>query len=332
MKSLDFHQHIEPLLLKRAEGTQIAWVQVDETVTFNGLIKNEDQVQPAPLANSVMEIGSISKVFTAVLAAQLLEQGHLSVSDRLSCFIPNRLKHDATLAELLSHTSGLSRSPPGMLWTLLGKERHNPYAKISRSRLTGLVGKQLKQKNVGRYQYSNFGYGLLTLVLEKVTGLTFEQQLQQKICQPLAMNNTTTVRNILPSAPIQGFDSAGNAAAFWDMNALVAAGGVLSCCEDMAKFAQYILSQPSWLSLITKPIVPVASGLQVGLGWHLLEHEQHEPVLWHNGGTGGAQSQLFIDVASKKAVSVLANHSVAPFKFSQAIERYWRDQLLETDK
>ncbi|MGB2696378.1 MAG: serine hydrolase [Candidatus Zixiibacteriota bacterium] len=151
-----------------------------------GLANVEENIPNTP--ETRFGIGSISKQFTAMLVTQLIEKGKLRLDNIISDFVPNFPKDIGdriTVEMLLCHTSGLIL-PEGI-------EKYY-YASTKDEYLQEFI-KQLREEGLrfepGKgYGYSNAGYFLLGLVIEKVTGKTYEEVLYQQILKPLGMSNT----------------------------------------------------------------------------------------------------------------------------------------------
>ena len=148
-----------------------------------------------PDAHSIFEIGSITKVFTALALADMAEEGLVSLDDPVESLlpgvaVPTRGGRVVTLADLASHTSGLPRLPPG----LLRKARNdpaNPYASFSDEDLESSLGRtRLRRKPGTRFRYSNFGAGVLGHALALRCGCSYEQLIRERVCEPLGLDDT----------------------------------------------------------------------------------------------------------------------------------------------
>jgi len=136
-----------------------------------------------------MYIGSQSKSFTGLAVAQLVEQGRINLNDPVRTYLPwfkladEQASGKITVSHLLHHTSGLSESG----FTALIPENASPEAAVrafASARLTAPVG--------AKHQYFNYGYVVLTAIIEEVTGQSYEEYVQQDIFDPLDMTRTYT--------------------------------------------------------------------------------------------------------------------------------------------
>jgi CubicO group peptidase (beta-lactamase class C family) len=144
-----------------------------------------------PDGGTIFEIGSITKVFTGLLLADLAERGIVGLDDPPARYLPASAAgptsggREIILADLASHTSGLRRDPKGMLGRWLG-DRHNPYAALSAEDVyEGLARTRLRRRLGERARYSNLGAGLLGQALARAAGQPYEQLVRERIGLPL---------------------------------------------------------------------------------------------------------------------------------------------------
>ena len=272
--------------------------------------------------SSVFEIGSISKVFTSTILAKMVLDRKIDQHDDISKYLNYSLKKNAkiTFNQLANHSSGLPRLPPGMLWSSLFKNRSNPYKHFGKAELIHYMQEKLKQKKLGKFNYSNLGAGLLGQILCDTLATDYESALQQLVCHQLGLNSTTVNRNLLLEFLVKGRNRKGKGIPYWDMNALVGAGGIYSNVEDLAKFALANFDETNEaLRLQHKPTLTVNKHVSVGLGWLIINSKITGGTNWlyHNSGTGGFSSEYIMDLKSKSAIILLTNVSAFSFKSGQ---------------
>jgi CubicO group peptidase (beta-lactamase class C family) len=138
-------------------------------------------------SNSVFELASVSKQFTAVCILQLMEAGKLKLSDSLRKYFPEMPYNNITIQQLLTHTSGLFDYSDSMG----GYWNHKDIA-FNNDAIHFLEKEKLPAnfKAGTKWQYCNTGYMLLASIVEKLSGLTFQDYLQQQIFKPLHMNHS----------------------------------------------------------------------------------------------------------------------------------------------
>jgi CubicO group peptidase (beta-lactamase class C family) len=152
--------------------------------------------------NSVFELASVSKQFTAVGILMLKEQGKLKLSDSLRKYFPQLPYNYITIKNLLTHTSGL----PGYEEEMITKWDHKNIA--SNSDVINFLAKEKPPVHFSpgkKWEYSNTGYVLLASIIEKVSGQTFKDYMSNKIFKPLGMehsrvyNTRRSTKEIIPN-------------------------------------------------------------------------------------------------------------------------------------
>jgi serine-type D-Ala-D-Ala carboxypeptidase/endopeptidase len=291
-----------------------------------------------PRADTIFEIGSVTKVFTATLLAALVEDGTVTLGDPVQGHLPAGVELPVrggpiTLADLATHTAGLPRLPHGFILRSV-RHRRNPYAWFTTDDLyTGLRSMRLRREPGGRPRYSNLGYGLLGHVLGLRVGRSYEQLIQERICRPLELTDTAV---LVPEEArgrfAQGRDRRGRPVPHWDLPVLAGAGALCSTVADLLVFLGLHLGEGepalARAAALTQATRVRHRGIAVGLGWTRgpLLGTDHE-LLFHNGGTGGFRSFVGVVPATHTAVAVLSNsaRSVDALGF-QLLERIngWR--------
>lgn len=274
----------------------------DSTQTVNG--------------ESVFEIGSVTKTFTATLLADMVERGELNLDDPISKFLPPSVKaptHDGkeiTLRQLSSQVSGLPRMPGNFA----PKDPGNPYADYSVEQMYSFISGYTLTRDPGtQYGYSNVGVGLLGHILALRARMDYESLVRTRVLQPLKMNDTAIeLTRGMRARLATGHNPNLKPVANWDIPTLAGAGALRSTANDMLKYVAANLG-------LTKTLLAAAMqkthqsqhdtgtpGLEVGLGWHILKKFDTE-IVWHNGGTGGYHSFVGFDKKRRKGVVILSN-------------------------
>jgi CubicO group peptidase (beta-lactamase class C family) len=268
-----------------------------------------------PSENTIFEIGSITKVFTALLLADMAEQAELAFEDPIEKYLPDGIRvptrngQSINLAHLATHASGLPRLPDNMASVNLD----NPYADYGVEQMYQFLPNYRLPRDIGeKYEYSNYGMGLLGQLLARHSGLTYEQLIRQRITERLGMTDTSiTLTPKLQGRLAQGHRG-GSKAANWDFPSLAGAGALRSTARDMLTFlAANIGLQDTPLRRAMehthKPRCQAGGeNLQIGLAWHILTVNDRQ-IHWHNGGTGGYFSFIGFDKAAQTGIVVLTN-------------------------
>jgi serine-type D-Ala-D-Ala carboxypeptidase/endopeptidase len=270
-----------------------------------------------PDANTVFEIGSITKVFTAIVLQQLAGEGLLKLDDRADKYLPNQIKlpqrdgRAISLLDLATHSSGLRRLPDNF------RIQENPYAKYGvREFYECLKHTALQRKPGEDYEYSNLGFGLLGHILELRTGRPYEVLVREKLLLPLGMGSTVITLSADQRARLaRGHTPRGEPTANWDFDVLAPAGAFRSNASDIMKFlVANLYPDRTGLSAALRGAQMThfrGKSVRVGLGWHKLDTKEELKLIWHNGGTGGYVSFLGLAPKEEIGVVVLSNYGDA---------------------
>jgi len=273
---------------------------------------------PRPVdGDTLFEIGSISKVFTALLLADMAQRGEVAITDAAAKYLtstkmPERGGKVITLEDLARHRSGLPRLPSNLDAT---KNPLNPYADYTVEQLYEFLSGYTLPRDIGaEFEYSNLGMGLLGHILSLAAGKDYETLVRTRICDPLGMAST----GIAPSDAMKSRLALGHDASFrptpnWDIPTLAGAGALRSSANDMLSFLEALLGlKESSLDAAIKATLgkrtPSNPGMEIGLGW-LMRPKADSEIIWHNGGTGGYRSFAGFDPKARTGVVVLSNVS-----------------------
>jgi CubicO group peptidase (beta-lactamase class C family) len=270
--------------------------------------------------NSIFEIGSITKVFTATLLADMAETGLVALDDPLERHLPAAASmptrgRSTTLADLASHRSGLPHVPAPLLLRGLTTERRDPYARWDAARVEAQLARTRPRSAPGqRFQYSNWGVGLLGHALALRAGMSFGELVQTRICRPLGMSATGI--EVDGGRLATGHTRRGRPTPHWDLAALAGAGGLRSSAADLLAFLRlHAGDSPSeTLALAARETQRerIAHGRgHVGLGWLILPPGRWLPhrLLVHEGATGGFRAFAVLAPELRAGVVVLANQA-----------------------
>lgn len=269
--------------------------------------------------DTVFEIGSTTKVFTALLLADMALDGTVALDDPVQKYLPagatmpTRNGKAITLRHLSMQTSGLPRLPDNMPYG----DPEDPYADYTEQHLLAfLAGHELRRDPGDEYEYSNLGIGLLGYALARAAGTDYENLLRQRILGPLGMDDTAID---LPPAMEARFatpyDQFMRPTKPWAIPALAGAGGLRSTANDMLEFLAAALDPASPLApameLTLSDKLGEGDGPQTALGWTVF-HPPTGEVLQHGGGTGGFRAHMALQPETGRAVVGLTNSGVEP--------------------
>jgi D-alanyl-D-alanine carboxypeptidase len=168
-------------------GLSLAVVRGSDTIVMTAYgVANVETKQPVTPA-TVFRIGSMTKQFTSALIMRQMERGKLSLDDEIAKYLPDvALRHRVTIRQLLNHTSGVPNYTASAEWETHQAEDVTP------KQIVGFVAADTFDFAPGtKYRYSNTGYILLGMILEKVTGMSYPELVQRELFTPLGLRETT---------------------------------------------------------------------------------------------------------------------------------------------
>jgi CubicO group peptidase (beta-lactamase class C family) len=275
--------------------------------------------------DSIFEIGSISKTFTGLLLAQMVEQGKVKFDEPVRELLPagpvaKPAGSEITLLDLATQHSGLPRMPDNFH----PADNSNPYADYRAANLYAFLAKHgVAKPGDTTFLYSNLGFGLLGQALANRAGVPYSELLQNEITGPLGMKDTVVALSAQQQLRfITGHDAAHHPAHAWDLDALAGAGAIRSTADDMLTYLQANLHPDKLPSTATQTPsgktlgaalaqshelrADASPGMRIALAWLYVAATGS---YWHNGGTGGYSSFAFFNPKADYAVVVLVNTS-----------------------
>ncbi|HET9445259.1 MAG TPA: serine hydrolase [Steroidobacteraceae bacterium] len=269
---------------------------------------------PRPLnGDTVFEIASVSKVFTALLLAEMVRTGDLSLTDPAAKHLRNTDGLSMTLADLATHTAGLPFMPDNA--PVL-----SPDARYSKSDLYAFIASRPASADVGSaWAYSNLDYWLLQEVISARANEDFRHVMQSRVLTPLGLRSTAaTWSPDLKARAAVGHDAAlqpaPQIASLPVFDLMPASGGMVSTANDLLKFLSQVIGYeqaklaPSMAALLQtrRP----AGGHEQALGWWIVGAGE-DSIVFHDGGSFGFSSSLAWQPQRRVGVVVLANQATA---------------------
>ncbi|MEE1787485.1 serine hydrolase [Streptomyces sp. SP17BM10] len=271
--------------------------------------------------DTVFEIGSVTKTFTALLLATMAARGELSLDDPLELHLPGswapltvRSGGPIRLLHLATHTSGLNRLPPGLLTGAVRAWYSNPYGAFGESELREAIARTTVRGRPGtRYGYSNYGVALLGRLLAETGGAPYAELLSERIGRPLGLRSLTCA----PDAPDRAIGHRrGRALPPWRMPGLPGAGAVRASGADLLRFLRAHVG--TWrgeageelgaaLREVQLPRLRLPrSGDEVCLVWNHRRAGDRD-LFFHSGATRGFTAFVGFSPQTETAVATLAN-------------------------
>lgn len=273
---------------------------------------NETEKKPLTAANR-FRIGSITKMFTASMILQLIEEGKLKPTDTLDKFfpqVPNAKK--ITVVQILWHRSGIPNVRPQQ--NAQGNVNTIP---VTKDEILALIVKATPEfEPDARYSYSNSGYQLLGLILEKVTGKSYAEVLKERITAKIGLNDTYLATGNIDvskneALTYMNFGDGWKPVAETHPSILFSAGAIVSTPNDLAKFIQALFDG----KLVSKENVEQMKAIKNG-ELSGMEHFTYagKTFYGHTGGADNYGSWLMYLPEEKLAVAYTTNAKVYPVK------------------
>jgi CubicO group peptidase (beta-lactamase class C family) len=276
----------------------------------------------APDASTLFEIGSITKVFTALMLADSVQRGELTLDTNLSellppgVTVPTKDKRTITLGMLATHRSGLPRMPPSLARR---EQTPDPYAKYGEEQLyDDLIRTTLVSTPGETVNYSNFGMGVLGFVLGRRLSTNYRIALEGRILQPLGLGSTfLEVPDPAKERRAQGTNAEMQPVPYWYFDALAGAGALVSDAHDMLSLIDDEMDAASSsrgplrqaMKMTQVPQLERPETDNEGIGWEIDSAGRY----WHNGQTGGFHSFVGFEPKTRRGVVLLASTSLAIF-------------------
>ncbi len=273
-----------------------------------------------PDANTVFEIGSVTKTFTATLLAEIVNKGIISLDDSIAKFLPDTVAQNPdiqkiTFKMLANHTSGLPRMASN--WNTIPKfDNSDPYAAYDKNALFSFLKNFKTEKEAGtEYEYSNIGFGLLAELLSTISKKPYMQMIKESILTPLEMSATSDKLNTKEQNFAAPFNEDGEQVQFWNFQALTGAGALKSTLNDLLRYTIAQLTYPETdvqkAMNLTKQFtfyIP-STNSDIGLAWHM---NMLDGVIYysHTGATAGSNTFVGFVPDDKSVVIMLSNSSI----------------------
>lgn len=275
-----------------------------------------DLQQQLPVSsNTLFELGSCSKAFTALAAARLIEEGKLKPDSSVQYYLPwwnvtyKHKKATITVRQLLHHTSGIP-------WNTISKIPQTDSRNALEQTVQELKNQELSELPGKKYEYATINYDVVALIIQQLTKQSFETYLQQQVINPLGLKHTTVGlqpgKTITATGYKNGFFKPRpyTSPLFRGNNA---AGYVISNAVDVAEWVKLqmglttnsLLDHAAALTHERDETVPLHAMSAYAMGWHVSLNGNRE--IFHDGLNPNFTSYITFKQSNKTAVAVLAN-------------------------
>jgi len=294
--------------------------------------------------DALFEIGSITKTFTGLILAQMVEQKKARLDEPVRALLPAGTVAapssgaEITLLDLSAQRSGLPRMPDNFK----PANPANPYVDYDKTLLYAFLASHgVAAPAKPEFGYSNLGVGLLGQALSERAGMTYEALVRKQVTGPLGMHDTViTIPAALRARFVQGHDADHKPAPAWDQNALAGAGAIRSTAGDMLTYLEAQLhpdklppamrATPEGKTLAAAITASHAiqgealPGMHIALNWLRVDETGS---LWHNGGTAGQTAFAVFNPDADYAVIVLCNASPGERMFADDVGAHVAQRL-----
>lgn len=280
-------------------------------------------------ADTLFEIGSVTKVFTALLLLDAVRRGEMKLEDPVGTYLPDGVKmpnrggKEITLLNLAAQDSGLPFQPDNLtdkpIEELSLREMKAASDAYTVEKMYAFLSNYRPMNNPGReFEYSNVGMSLLGHAIERKAGASYESLVIDRICRPLKMDDTRiTLSDDQKSRLATGHLEDGSPSEHWNLQAMASAGSLISTTNDLLKFLS------ANLGFTENELTPLMKDSQVvrhtgsrmfgktAIPW--VDEGIYNPpgteILGHSGGGYGTIAFIGIDTKKRRGIVVLTNQS-----------------------
>ena len=289
-------------------------VQNGEVVMAKGYGFADVEKKSPATEHTIYQIGSVSKMFTGHVLARLLLKKEISLDDKVSKFFPEHVNFPLSpsgqsprIKNIATHSSEFPRYPHNLEridpHPIKAYTKEQMYEAIEQISIDTLIG--------SRYNYSNFGYGVLGTAMENLTEKSLAKLMDEIIFAPYGMKSSS----LLPTASIEKKLATPYLAVSpyeqtepWNMEALSAAGNVFSSIADLNKFMLELSSNQEVNQVQQSEYFKINDSWSYGLGCFIVESKKRETkVIFHGGDIDGYASSLSLYPEHKLGIVMLTN-------------------------
>ncbi len=304
-------------------GSATVAIMVDSTIVYAEGFGMAQREKGIPVdADTLFNMGSISKVYAAAAIMLLVDDGRVSLDRPVSEYLPDfrmadKRYRDITVRMTLNHSSGL----PGTEGSNTFGFAHND--KAMQETLETLAHSHLKHNPGEMYAYCNDGFSLAEMIVRRVSGKKFSEFLQERIFTPLGVKNTgVSVGEIRDKTRAAYYNPETGKIEPFEVASILGAGGLSTTASDLCRFLDTFSSQNKLFSKASldemKKSQPSAfrgklrnPAISLGLGWDMTELPRYKAaglqVLGKSGGTGNYSSMCFTVPDKRISVAVIAS-------------------------
>lgn len=249
-----------------------------------------------PSGETIYEIGSITKTFTALLLAQAVVEKKVALDADIRPLLGQgdwshlaKKNQPIRLVQLANHTSGLPRLADD-IDKQPGYDPQQPYENHDWKMIAAFLERVSLNSEPGAHEeYSNLGAAVLGRLMQNVWGKSYDTLVEERICRPLKLADTM-VGTRDPARMVQGYDEEGDETPAWNLGDWAPAGGVRSTMKDMLVYLEAHLHPRDEAVRLALTKTTGQGREAAALGWQLTRLKNGDELTWHNGGTFGFSS------------------------------------------
>jgi len=290
---------------KFPENVQLSIAKIkDGQVDYYGALHSGKTVTTIENSTNTFMIGSITKVFTSTLLAQMVLENKIALDEDIGNRLPYALNNNTSMSyrQLANHTSGLPREAG------IDQEndpKYNTFHALDMTDVETYLKHDLKLEHPqGTHLYSNLGVNILGYMMTHIENKPYETLLHERIFNQLGMQQSTTFR---ANAQSRLVPAVGELDIPFPI-AFAAAGGIYSTVEDLYKFSLASLGDEPEYLLTQETTLNVDNITSIGLGWFIeRKTELNLRYYYHGGATQGYRSIIVLDRENQNGIIVLSN-------------------------
>ncbi|MGN6415867.1 MAG: serine hydrolase [Pseudobacter sp.] len=284
-----------------------------------------------PDANTIFELGSITKTFTATIVACAIGEKKIKLDDPVNKYLPDSIpplqfnNRMVTFKDLLNHTAAFPRMPSDYQDEKMDENGITIYP-VDKF-FSFLKNLKLTREPGLKHEYSNAGFSLASTIMQRMYNMSYEELVNKFIAQPLGMRDTRVWIRPQDSAHYaKGYREDGSLHFYRNLPPFYqGAGGLRSTASDMLKYAaaQWGTSDKKLNKAIrlTHDTTFRDNKFSLGMAWIYVKNGDRQ-MMFHNGATGGFRSYLGVDPEKKVAVIILVNAAVGVDQQGSTMMRY----------
>jgi CubicO group peptidase (beta-lactamase class C family) len=285
-------------------------------------------------ANSIFQLGSVSKTFTALILARMIAEGKVELDEPVRALLPTGTVakpagDEITLLDIATHHSGL----PYFSRDVDVNEKPNPEAHYSAANMFAYLGRiGVAKPTISVFSYSNYGYGLLGMALAERAGTAYPELLRREVAEPLGLKDTAVwLAPEQQTRMMQAYGLRNRPVAAWELDAYAPAGAIRSSAPDMLAYLEAQLHPDRLPADFAAAIrnshlvrANVMAGYRIALAW---VRDYADGTYWHDGAISGYTTYAFFRPQSDYAGIVLFNHPAEVVPFSNLVGEHLRQRL-----